>query len=131
MRTALWPHGSGEHPQEIEDHLANASERSVVLVAEHPRAAGLAGFAEAGLRDVADGCASSPVAYLEGWYVDPALRRSGVGRALVEAVERWARDLALVELASDSELEKTAGQGAHLALGFQQVGRVVQYRKSL
>jgi aminoglycoside 6'-N-acetyltransferase I len=45
--------------------------------------------------------------------------------------EHWSRSLGLTELASDSEFRNDLGQRAHLALGFQEVGRIVQYRKSL
>ncbi|MGH7621450.1 MAG: GNAT family N-acetyltransferase, partial [Gemmatimonadaceae bacterium] len=59
---------------------------AAVFVAERPEG-GLAGFVEAGARAYADGCETSPVGYLEAWYVDPDVRRSGVGHALVAAAE--------------------------------------------
>ena len=36
---------------------------------------------------MADGCTTHPVGYVEGWYVDPDVRRKGVGKALVAAAE--------------------------------------------
>lgn len=48
---------------------------------------GLAGFAEL----YTDGCDTSPAAYLEGWYVEPQARQSGIGAALVRVGEVWAR----------------------------------------
>ncbi len=66
----------------------------------------LTGFVEAGLRSCVDGCDTSrAVGYLEGWYVQPAHRRSGVGAALVAAAEDWARAQDWIEMASDAELE--------------------------
>ena len=131
MRSALWPHAVDDHRREIQVYLEDARDRSVVLVAERPKEAGLSGFLEARLRDYAVGCSSSPVAYIEGWYVDPEFRRAGVGTALALAAEEWARDLGLTELASDAEIENSVGLRAHLALGFQQAGRIIQFRKSL
>ena len=40
------------------------------------------GFVELSLRAYAEGCQSDNVAYVEGWYVVPEARGSGVGRAL-------------------------------------------------
>src|SRR5690348_18316665 len=57
-----------------------------VFVAE--RADGtLAGFVEVGARPYADGCDTSPVGYIEAWYVDPDARRRGRGRALIARSE--------------------------------------------
>jgi aminoglycoside 6'-N-acetyltransferase I len=92
---------------------------------------GLWGFAEAGARSYADGCRMSPVAFFEGWYVDPDYRGAGVGRRLVEAVEAWARGQGFSELASDALLDNEQGQKAHLRLGFVEVERAVRYRKEL
>jgi aminoglycoside 6'-N-acetyltransferase I len=71
------------------------------------------------------------VAYLEGWYVDPDVRRQGVGAALVRAAEAWAREHGYREFASDALLENVESQRAHVALGFAEVERVVLYRKVL
>ena len=83
------------------------------------------------MRSYAEGCTSSPVAYVEGWWVDPDDRAHGVGRALIAAVEDWARDLNLTEIASDADLDNNDSIGAHLALGYQEVERIVCFRKSL
>jgi aminoglycoside 6'-N-acetyltransferase I len=103
---------------------------AIVLVAVRV-GGGLAGFAEVGSRPFADGCDTSPVAYLEGWYVDADVRRQGVGAALVRAAEEWARRQGYRELASDALLENLASQRAHEALGFGEVERAVRYRKAL
>ncbi|MBF8224108.1 GNAT family N-acetyltransferase [Halomonas sp. 328] len=92
---------------------------------------GLAGFAEFGTRPYAEDCDTSPVAYLEGWYVEPQARRLGIGAALVQAGEAWARQRGYRELASDALLESRGSQRAHEALGFTEVERAVRYRKAL
>jgi len=89
------------------------------------------GFAEAGERPYADGCDSSPVAFLEGWYVEPSYRHRYVGAALVQAVEAWARERGLTELASDTLLDNEAGLQAHLHTGFEEVERSIKLRKPL
>ena len=103
---------------------------ATVFVAVRP-AGGLGGFAEVGTRPYADGCQSSPVAFLEGWYVDLDLRGRGIGWRLIEAVETWAREQSLSELASDALLDNTASHRAHERTGFIEVERAVRYRKPL
>jgi GNAT superfamily N-acetyltransferase len=92
---------------------------------------GLAGFAEVSLRGYADGCTTSPVGYLEGWYVAPGRRRTGIGRALVEACEAWARERGCTEMASDALLAADVSRSAHAALGFVDVEHAVHFAKSL
>jgi aminoglycoside 6'-N-acetyltransferase I len=86
---------------------------------------------ELSLRTFADGCRSMPVPYVEGWYVVPEARRRGIGRALVAAAERWARDLGHTEMASDALLGNLESERAHLALGFEEVERAIRFRKDL
>jgi aminoglycoside 6'-N-acetyltransferase I len=117
------------HAAEMVEWVARPD--AVVFVAEREGGRGLAGFAEVATRPYADGCETSPVAYLEGWYVDPDARRHGVGRALVRAAEGWARERGLREFASDALLENVISQRAHEALGFVEVERAVRYRKPL
>jgi len=90
------------------------------------------GFAEASLRrDHVNGTASSPVGFLEGLYVTDTWRRSGVGRALVEAVEQWTRGQGCSELASDALIDNTDSHAAHRAYGFEETERVVCFCKRL
>ncbi len=96
----------------------------------------LAGYAVAGFRSHAEGAWDRPaaeqrIAYLEEWYVRPAHRGQGVGRALVEAVEGWARARHATHLASDTEWTNEASVAAHAALGLVEVERTVHFLKRL
>ncbi len=89
-------------------------------------------FAEASLRrDYVNGCATTPVAFLEAIYVREDVRRQGVARALILAVETWARDRGVHELASDALLANSQSHRMHQALGFSETERVVYFRKTL
>lgn len=131
MRTALWPSGAnGEHAAEIAELLVDAGE-TVNLIARGADGAAL-GFAEAALRrDYVNGCKTSPVAFLEGIFVTPEARGRGVARALVEAVEAWAREEGCTEFASDVAEHNIASQSMHHALGFAETQRVVFFKKAL
>lgn len=69
--------------------------------------------------------------YAEGWYVDADARRRGVGAALLRAGAAWARARGRRELGSDALLENVDAHRAHAALGCEEVGRVVQFRRAL
>jgi aminoglycoside 6'-N-acetyltransferase I len=132
MRRALWPEGSAdEHAHEIAAFLRGvAPEPLAVLVAEDA-AGGPCGFAELSIRAFAEGCETDRVAYVEGWFVAPASRRQGVGRALIEAAQVWARGQGCRELASDTRPDNAASVEAHRASGFEDAGLVRCFRKSL
>jgi aminoglycoside 6'-N-acetyltransferase I len=129
MRLALWP-DSKLQIMESEMQEIGADPKQQVFVLRRPEG-GLGGFIEVSLRPWADGCDTRPVGYIEGWYVDPDLRRSGVGGALVQAAERWAAAQRCTEMASDCEDWNTVSFQAHLALGYAEVNRIIQFRKSI
>ncbi len=128
MRARLWPEIE-EDENVAETDALGADPRWSIIVAEEGEE--LVGFVEAHLRDYAEGCDSSPVGFLEGWYVEPEARRTGVGRALVEAAESWARAQGCSEMASDAEYENEEGHRAHESIGFEEVERLVCFRKAL
>jgi aminoglycoside 6'-N-acetyltransferase I len=129
MRAALWPDAD---PRELADELAPflADPDQVAFVAERPDGR-LCGMVEASVRPFAEGVDERPCAFVEGWWVDQDVRRVGIGRGLIQAVEDWARNRGFAELGSNVELHNTLSQQAHQALGFEERERVVYYRKRL
>jgi aminoglycoside 6'-N-acetyltransferase I len=112
MRCALWPNSDHDHRTEVAAYFERPSDVTVCLVAEAPDE-GLVGFAEVGTRPYAEGCLTSPVGYLEGIFVRPLHRDSGVGRSLVETAEAWARELGCIEMASDRLLNNEPSGATH------------------
>ena len=139
LRSELWPH----HPlpdlaREVESYLRGdglwrLGDRSIpftAFVAEDPDL-GIVGFVEASLRPWAEKCRTTPVGYLEGWYVAPASRRRGIGRSLVGAAEEWARERGCQEMASDAHVDNLASEKSHRALGYEEVQRLIHFRRPL
>ena len=131
MRAALWPDEAGAAlADEARSYFAHARGAVAFLALDDDGAA--IGFAEATVRnDYVNGTDSSPVGFLEGWYVEPSWRALGVGRALVAAVEQWTRLQGCSELASDTWLDSVPSQRAHVACGFEETERIVYFCKRL
>ena len=129
MRVALWPEIARLEDSGVRDAEEWLRREDAVTQVAEREGGGLAGFAEVGRRDYADGCDTSPVAYLEGRYVDADLRGRGIGAALIDAAVEWARRMGYREMASDALLEETGSQRAHEAVGFIEVERAVRYRR--
>ena len=129
LRFKLWPDQSPAEMEEEGRAALTADPPLIVFVAEESGA--LVGFLELGLRSVAEGCATSPVPYVEGWYVEADQRRRGVGGALMRAAEEWSRSQGYTELGSDTEEFNRLSRDAHAALGFEEVETLVIFRKSL
>jgi aminoglycoside 6'-N-acetyltransferase I len=131
FRAVLWPEDSeAGHLREVQRFFeGSASELLAILVAEDAGRA--VGFADLSIRPWAEGCVTDRVAYLEGWFVVAEARGRGAGRALVAAVEEWARAQGCRELASDTQPDNDASAAAHRALGFTDVGLVRCFRKDL
>src|SRR5215210_5531469 len=125
MRQALWPQEDGKyHADEIEKFFAGKLDMPLEVLVAVDGFGELIGFAELSIRRYAEGCVTDRVAFLEGWYVDEAHRRKGVGAALVSAAEAWARKQGCTEFGSDALLENEISAAAHKALGFEEVERI-------
>jgi aminoglycoside 6'-N-acetyltransferase I len=120
MRRRLWP-DSGEDELERQPPLFG-------LVAEEEGR--LVGFAEASIRNYAEGAVGA-APYLEGIWVEPDRRRRGIGRALLAAVEGWARRQGFDHLGSDALLDNAVSHIWHRRVGFGEVERIVIFGKPL
>jgi hypothetical protein len=112
----------------MNDYLASG--RNAAFVAVRPTG-GLCGFVETSLRSQAEDCQSSPVGYVEGWYVDPDVRKRGIGGSLLAVAESWAVGHGCREMASDTEFANEISRKAHLGLGYEETSRLVHFRKPL
>jgi aminoglycoside 6'-N-acetyltransferase I len=128
LRVELWPDCETEMADLRE--LIDADDSTCLLAFDADGEP--VGLAEASLRhDYVNGTSSSPVGFLEGWFVHEPLRGTGIGRQLIDAVAQWARNCGCSELASDTGLDNHPAQAAHAACGFTETERVVYYRMPL
>jgi aminoglycoside 6'-N-acetyltransferase I len=129
LRRALWPDcPAARHSLEMDQCQRSDG---VVLLAEGSDGQAL-GFAEVSVRrEHVEGTSSAPVAYLEAWFVVPAHRGQGVGRALIKNAESWALDAGFSELASDAECDNQEAIQAHKNLGFREIGSSVHFVRPL
>jgi aminoglycoside 6'-N-acetyltransferase I len=126
----LWADHSAEEMREDLTEILNSPRQLGVLV--ETEAGKAIGFMSLSLRsDYVSGATQSPVAYVEGIYVKPEYQKQGVGRALIQYAEQWARTQGCVELASDDLRENTASHAFHHQVGFEEVERVVSFIKPI
>lgn len=87
----------------------------------------IVGMVELSSRNIVDGCLSSPVAYIEGMYIEEQHRGKGAGKATMRAIHLWCKQKGFKELAADTELENLAAQRYFNAVGFKETYRVVEF----
>lgn len=90
------------------------------------------GFAQCQLRtDYVEGTDSSPVGYLEGIFVEKEYRKRGYAKELLKECENWAKEKQCTEFASDCELVNEESLHFHMALGFEEVNRIICFKKEI
>lgn len=129
MRSALWPECPTEQ-HEREMAMIENDPRQTAFVAVGADGS-LCGLVEVSIHPNAIGCETQPVGYVEGWYVDPEVRRRGVGRQLLAAAEAWAGARGCREMASDTQLDNAISAAAHRAAGYEETDRAIHFRKRL
>lgn len=131
LRQELWPHcPAEEHLAEMAEFIAQP--KRFAQFVDYDDAGAPVGLIEIAIRsDYVNGAETSPVAFLEGIYVAPHARRTGVARRLIAHAQRWALDAGCSEFASDAALENTSSHAMHEALGFVETERVVFFKKVL
>lgn len=128
MAARMWEHPAEELAREFSKRMDDPE--AALFTAK--RNGQVVGFAQCQLRhDYVEGCSTSPVAYLEGIFVDEAHRLQGAAAALLEACETWAREQGCAEFASDCELDNAESLRFHRSRGFTEVNRIICFKKTL
>ncbi len=128
MRKGVWTDATDEYLLfDMDEMLASDTELVfMAFVNEQP-----AGMLEASIREYAEGCDSSPVGYIEAWFVYGDFRKTGVAGELVKAAENWAKEKGCTEMGSDTWLDNEVSIRAHQKLGYYEVERLVHFAKKL
>ena len=129
MRCALWPDSDAAKLRSELPQFLDPDHSECGWIARSADGAAI-GFAEANIRSYAEDC-DGPTPYLEGIWVAGNWRRAGVAAALLAAVEDWARSGGYTEMASDALLDNVVSDKWHGAQGFEEVERIVVFRKDL
>lgn len=129
LRILLWPDHEDAHLLEMRQLLEQPHTLQLLSYNDQQQAIAML---EASIRyEYVNGTQTSPVAFLEGIYVLPEYRRSGVATTLVQQVEDWAKQFSCTEFASDAAIDNTISHAMHRALGFQETERVVYFKKKI
>lgn len=128
MRKGIWPEAPDEYLDFDMDDILEDGDYAVFLACADEKPIGLT---EARIREYGEGCETSPVGYIEGWFVQEEHRGRGIVGVMTQAAEDWAREKGCTEMASDTWLDNEASIRAHLKLGYYEVERLIHYVKQL
>ncbi len=129
MMLALWPECDFEEELAHCQKMLQSDTMTCFLAQEGEE---YLAFIQLSLRtDPVEGTSSSPVAYIEGIYVQPAWRGQGVGRQLVERGAAWGREQGCTDYASDVEWHNQESLAFHEKMGFREANRVVCFARKL
>jgi aminoglycoside 6'-N-acetyltransferase I len=128
MRKGIWPEAPDEYMTFDMDEILANDDYFVIFACDGGKPIGLT---EAQIRDYGEGCETSPVGYLEGWYVQEDYRGKRIAGMMTQAAEDWIREKGCTEVASDTWLDNQPSIRAHLNMGYSEVERLVHYVKRL
>jgi aminoglycoside 6'-N-acetyltransferase I len=128
MRKGIWPEAPDEYMTFDMDEILANDDYFVIFACDGGKPIGLT---EAQIRDYGEGCETSPVGYLEGWYVQEDYRGKRIAGMMTQAAEDWIREKGCTEAASDTWLDNQPSIRAHLNMGYSEVERLVHYVKRL
>lgn len=129
LTIALWPECNFEEEYENCKKILSSKKETIFLAQVKDE---YIGFIHVSLRyEYVEGTSSSPVAYIEGIYVKPNFRKTGIGKILVEKGEVWGWKNGAKEYASDTEIENQVSIDFHQQLGFKEANRIVNFSKKI
>jgi aminoglycoside 6'-N-acetyltransferase I len=128
MRKGIWPEAPDEYLDFDMDEILINDDYFVIFACDGDKPIGLT---EIQIRDYGEGCETSPVGNIEGWFVQEEYRGKGVVGVMMQAAENWVREKGCTEVASDTWLDNESSIRAHMKMGYTEVERLVHFVKQL
>ena len=132
LRLLLWPDQDDDNELQDDSYafFQKNTSRQQVFLAENEQGE-IVGFIETNIRQYAEGCETDNVGFIEGWFVLPEYRQQNIGKKVVETAENWAKEQGCTEMGSDVVLDNGLSIMAHKNLGYEEVVRIVCFKKDL
>ena len=90
------------------------------------------GFSMFSIRtDYVEGAKKSPTGYLEGIYVMPEHRKSGVAKEFLQIGEKWCKQKGCIQIGSDTWLNDRESRAFHKKMGFWEEEEIVHFLKNI
>jgi aminoglycoside 6'-N-acetyltransferase I len=128
MRKGIWPEAPDEYLNFDMDEILVNDDYFVIFACDGDKPIGLT---EVQIRDYGEGCETSPVGYIEGWFVQEEYRGRGIVGVMTQAAENWVSEKGCTEMASDTWLDNEPSIRAHLKMGYYEAERLVHFVKQL
>lgn len=129
LMIALWPDCEYEEEFRNCQKILTEQDETCFLAKEKES---YIGFIQVSIRkDYVDGADPGPKAYIEGIYIDPAYRKSGIAKSLVEMGEAWGKKKGCKQYGSDVELHNLESIAFHKKVGFTEMNRIVCFLKDI
>ena len=125
----LWPECHFDEEYEICENILKSNNETCFLIKD---GSDFVAFIQLSLRtDYVEGATTSPVVYIEGLYVKPEYRKSGIAKKLVELGENWGKEKGCTQYASDTEITNRQSIAFHKKVGFSEANRLVCFIKDI
>jgi aminoglycoside 6'-N-acetyltransferase I len=128
MRKGIWPEAPDEYLNFDMDEIFVNDDYYVIFACDGDKPIGLT---EVQIKEYGEGCETSPVGYIEGWFVQEEYRGQSIVGVMTQAAENWVREKGCTEMASDTWLDNEPSIRAHLKLGYSEAERLVHFVKQL
>ena len=129
MAKDLWPDYS---PEELKATLAELLCQDKFLILLYVMAEKSVAFIYLSIRvDYVEGSDGSPTGYVEGIYVKPDYRKTGIAQTLLAAGEQWVKQKGCKQIGSDILLDNQLSYAFHLHSGFREAARLIAFIKEL
>jgi aminoglycoside 6'-N-acetyltransferase I len=128
MRKGIWPEAPDEYLNFDMDEILTNDKYYVIFACDGDKPIGLT---EVQIKDYGEGCETSPIGYLEGWFVQEEYRGQAIVGIMTKVAEGWVREKGCTEMASDTWLDNESSIRAHVKMGYSEVERLVHFVKQL
>ena len=118
----------GEATEDFKEEIEKGEDGHFLLKANDK----YVGFLEISIRhDYVEGTDSSPVGYIEGIFVKEGYRKMKLASKLIDFANDYFKQKGCTEMGSDCELTNELSIKFHKGIGFQEVNRVVCFKKDI